>query len=1080
MRPAIEIIAASAGSGKTHRLAEILERELAAGRVRPEGVVAVTFTLKAAAELAERARRFLVERGRADEAHRLGAARIGSVHAVCAGLLQEFAFDLGLSPDQRVLEDVAAATALERARTGVETLARYERLTDLASRLPRLDWREARRRIVDAARENGLDAAALAGCRDRSLAGYLELLEPPLDGADELERGLAAALEGFLAASPESDRTRATEKARRRARHALSKLRGGEPLEWDEWARLARFDSEVGAGSRRAAAPLAAAAAGYARHPRLRDDLEQAVRLVFDLSADALAAYDGYKRERGAVDFPDQLALALDLLRRTRVRRQLRREIDLVLVDEFQDTSPIQLAIFVELAALARRSVWVGDQKQAIYGFLGADPALMDAVLEAILAGDEPETLSRSWRSRPALVHLTSELFAPAFARLGIPPSRTRLQPVEGAEAPELGPVVERWRLDSRRAGDDAAALAAGVVELLADPGARVRERAGRGSRPVRPGDVAVLCFSNLTCYRVAAHLRRLGVASVLPRAGLLATHEGQLVLAGLARWADPRDPLAAAVLARLGGRPGSEDGWLEAALRGPHGEGFRAAEAVERLDGARRGRPTAGVFEAFDRVLEAVDARRRVAAWGDAGQRLANLDALRALAARYAAAREVEEGAASAAGLVAWLLERQEIGQRAPHRVEALADPQAVLTAGEAVVVSTWHRAKGLEWPITVLFDLEGRRPEGALGVHVEEREDGFDYESPLAGRWIRFWPSPFEPARRHTFLHDRLDGHRLTRALAERQERERLRLLYVGWTRARDRVVLASRERSRLERLLEPLRDGGRAPVAEPRGETAVWAGLRLAVRQRQPAPAEPPPLAPEAGEVYPAPGPRPRPPAFVRPSALVATAATGPAESLGERVELRGAPDMLIVGEVIHRFFAADRAGLAAADRRQLAAALAATWGLAGAVSAERLVAAADALGAWVERRLPGAVWRREWPLAHRLPDGSVVRGAADLVLELPDGFVLVDHKAFPGSTEQAVERAGGFAGQLAAYAAAFAAATGKRHRGSFIHLPVSALVVAVGTPEPGAAVPPPSPPPSAPGPGEAAPGDQLELF
>ena len=72
----------------------------------------------------------------------------------------------------------------------------------------------------------------------------------------------------------------------------------------------------------------------------------------------------------------------------------LAERIDLVLVDEFQDTSPIQLAIFLALAEVSPRSVWVGDQKQAIYGFRGTDPALMDAVIEQILAGAEPEVVS--------------------------------------------------------------------------------------------------------------------------------------------------------------------------------------------------------------------------------------------------------------------------------------------------------------------------------------------------------------------------------------------------------------------------------------------------------------------------------------------------------------------------------------------------------------------------------------------------------------------------------------------------------------------------------------------------------------
>jgi ATP-dependent exoDNAse (exonuclease V) beta subunit len=71
------------------------------------------------------------------------------------------------------------------------------------------------------------------------------------------------------------------------------------------------------------------------------------------------------------------------LLRREDVREALRGSISLLLVDEFQDTSPIQLDIFLQLSEIADQAIWVGDPKQSIYGFRGAEPALMQAVIEA-------------------------------------------------------------------------------------------------------------------------------------------------------------------------------------------------------------------------------------------------------------------------------------------------------------------------------------------------------------------------------------------------------------------------------------------------------------------------------------------------------------------------------------------------------------------------------------------------------------------------------------------------------------------------------------------------------------------------
>ena len=112
---------------------------------------------------------------------------------------------------------------------------------------------------------------------------------------------------------------------------------------------------------------------------------------------------------------------------------------------------------------------------------------------------------------------------------------------------------------------------------------------------------------------------------------------------------------------------------------------------------------------------------------------------------------------------------------------------------------------------------------------------------------------------------------------------------------------------------------------------------------------------------------------------------------------------------------------------------------------AISPGDLVRAADALERWIGRRWPGAALHREWPLAHRLPSGTVVAGNADLVLEVAEGLVLVDHKLLLGPPETLAEGAAGFAPQLAAYATALAAATGRPVLARFVHLPLHGVVL-----------------------------------
>ena len=123
----------------------------------------------------------------------------------------------------------------------------------------------------------------------------------------------------------------------------------------------------------------------------------------------AMIAYQEFKKKRGLIDFVDQEQLLLKALDLPDVSNVLQEELDLLLVDEFQDTSPIQLALFLKLAEAATETVFVGDVKQAIYGFRGSDPELMQAVLKTVeKEGGRKEVLGKSYRSRGHLVEYTN------------------------------------------------------------------------------------------------------------------------------------------------------------------------------------------------------------------------------------------------------------------------------------------------------------------------------------------------------------------------------------------------------------------------------------------------------------------------------------------------------------------------------------------------------------------------------------------------------------------------------------------------------------------------------------------------
>src|SRR5690606_138946 len=186
----------------------------------------------------------------------------------------------------------------------------------------------------------------------------------------------------------------------------------------------------------------ASVARGLLANPAFQDDVVGLIRLVFDTAAQTLDAYRDFKEQLGVMDFVDQEVRALDLLRTdARVRESVAARYRLLAVDEFQDTSPLQLALFMELAQLVDDVIWVGDRKQAIYSFRGADPQLMDDVFDAMLAGTDTlapaqtDTLGFSWRSSLPPLELSNTVFRSVFADqpedqvvLSIPPQREHLR----------------------------------------------------------------------------------------------------------------------------------------------------------------------------------------------------------------------------------------------------------------------------------------------------------------------------------------------------------------------------------------------------------------------------------------------------------------------------------------------------------------------------------------------------------------------------------------------------------------------------------------------------------------------------
>ncbi len=1051
----IEFISAGAGSGKTYKLTETLAQALESGTARPHAILATTFTVKAATELRERARSWLLEKGRIDLATAIGQARLGTVNSVCGQMLKRFCFELGLSPDQTVLGEgqskrLLKATLAESMEADAQT--ELVRLTERFG-IEQADWSKTVEAVVKAALDNDIGPEELRVMGSQNADAMLTNWPTPATGVEPTEALATALAEAYRGVAAYVEQQQAADV--KVADNLLKGLEGLQKLDrlfregrwsWPDWIGAAGFDA--GAKVRDIVAPVKSAAQAHESHPVFHAEVRQYLDHVFNLAADVLNAYEQAKKALGAVDFSDQEVLLLRALRtKPAVREVLAAELDLIMIDEFQDTSPLQLALFIELAKLAKKSVWVGDPKQAIYGFRGTDASLISGVLNAIKdwGGIVGKALDTSRRSNESLVSLTNGLFNSAFEP-ELTPEQVRLQSLR-KDIPDQ-PALLNWNFESSRNDSDYLCLGQAIRELL-ESGTKVEDKDTKELRPIQAGDIGVLCRYNDQVEFAVTSLTRWGIPSASPRSGLLGTAEAIYVMACLRRINDPTDTVATALVITLADSTPIET-WLADRLQHLATDeakpyewlttGDSAHELIARLEKLR---PTLTALTPLE-VLRLAAAESQVARlagqWStsphESRNRMSNVEALVELGKTFEDECVAAKRPATVSGMLRWLDE-----------LASQEDDNRATSAGNAVSVLTYHGAKGLEWPVVVLTSLDAIARTSLWGVRART-VGGFDPQQPLANRfvhcWLKSWGKRSQPQAALNAEASVTGQAMQAEALAENK-----RLLYVGLTRARDINVALSFVRKS---------GPGRAWVGEIQGAAELLFGdseivttpegkqlSRLSKSwSKDECSAEPPSKAPEACHWFTA---HPRvqaEPLWHRPSsASGGTFTVVETDAVGVRLSLAGKPDMASLGTALHLCIA--RAGVLGGISPPDVERILKIWAVADSVDKDAVCTQTSAFQAWVAKRWPDCPVYVEVPIEANGPNGTRIRGRIDLLVELPDSWILMDHKSNPGGSARDEDLVAEHGPQLDSYSHALLNATGKPVSERWLYMPVAARAV-----------------------------------
>ncbi len=797
----LQLIEASAGTGKTHAITALYLRALLEARLTVRDVLVVTFTRAATEELRGRIRerlaaalRLLDDPARIDEvkddalaaivgraaaegetsARRLrdavaalDEAAIHTIHGFCQRALRDHAFDSGqlfaaeLTESEQAL--VAGAVTDWWRRT-------FYADPDLAS------FAASRRRLAT--------PDAVLEWLDEPLRRHVaEVRIPPVDRARlgaiarELREQWRAERDGILAAiaaCPDLSRSQKVLAAQLEAVQALDAwVESGDIAPPGDASALSQqsldecvTDARKKKGIR---GPQSTFAAALGEHLPALDALE------LNLLRDALAAcrrdVDCVKRRANLMAFDDLVGRLHDALQGPgglRLAARVAQQYRLALVDEFQDTDPLQFAIFERIYRdrEAAGLLMIGDPKQAIYSFRGAD---IHAYLQAKRGTPAVarHTMDVNWRSTTALVDGVNALFgrlddpflfAPdiGFAPVGAG-GRADAEPllVDGKRpvplrfwVPEEGGALGSG--DYRAAS--ARAVAAQCAVLL--EGAR-RGTVTLGPRELRPRDIAVLVRSNPQADQIQRALREAGIGSaVSSRASVFASDEARDLVVVLDAVLDPRDERAArrALACPLWGTTAAE---LDALLRDDAAWELRLARLLDYRVAWLEG----SFMPMFRRWLHREGIAARLLARPSGQRALTNLLHLAELLQRAARERATPEA------LRAWLADaiagKADVGEAKELRLESDENLVQVLTQ---------HKAKGLQYAVVFL-------PFAALA--------GGGNRDPM--------PLRHDPAAGDRLVLDYIDEDGALGEAEHDRLAEDLRLLYVSLTRATHLCVVS-----------------------------------------------------------------------------------------------------------------------------------------------------------------------------------------------------------------------------------------------------------------------------------------------
>ena len=1068
----VTYINAGAGSGKTTELTKILSQELCMKdeKVKPSEVILTTFTKLAASEFRQKAREVLYERIKnepdndtkkqlSDIANQMDAATIGDVHAVSLSFIQKYWYLAGISPDAKVMSEddmqiyISQSLGNYVTKTDLAFFTEYCNYFDIDNPL---FWQDELLSVIEKINHYDVD---LNGCIEISEKTINAIFKEKGNLNNELLKKFQEILKDQIQSYDDDDK-------KKKAREFLSEepnyhvlLNLYKEISGDKFLgaknRLTPIINQMGDNFEKFVENIKSVLLSSNSTDSWKSPQEMMtimVQTIFRIASNWNDGFKAFKDRRHIIDYNDMEEKFLKLLDSEYVCKEIKADYKLMMVDEFQDSSPIQLSIFKKLSDLIKRSYWVGDPKQSIYGFRGADVSLVNDLIK--LFDDEKEkqengltlyTLPKSYRSRSKLVNLVNGCFTRAFNGVI---NHVELEPARQDEE-DLSEPLAHWNCSGNMIQNKSfIEKTADRVKKLLDSHLKVKPKGAQSVKDIEPGDIAILCLKNSECKSYAKALAARGIPVSFVNDDISQQIEIHLVISLLQLMIEPSNKHVRAELVRLFNDDSTTvilnsrlDYLYKQSLEREKEENPEDQQLpdewmnnnplIEKLIAFMKAGRDFSVSDLVENVIYALSLPEVVAKWGEKEIRQQNLSTVRALARQYDSHCQQMGIGASVGGFISYL---------SYAKVENKIDNSI-----NAVKVLTYHKSKGLEWNYVImdsLFDNKLKDDHFALWNYwgVREMRSG-DKDYYVIQYLPRIMSSITYKSTLPQLYLDNVIQLPSYNTIKERETNQLRHLLYVGMTRARDYLTTIGRYSSSKSNRSIPtaywIKNAGISEGIMNQSLGVMWGDDNLDGSPEDIT------IIPEADKSkateysyfdYPELVISKREPKYLSPSKLPQIEFAEENIKIIAELDCRIEPyrteeeNQAAAGTCIHNIFAVYNPTLSHKEIMEKATSIRNGNNMYEIIpDVDKVITSIEHLYAWLEGTYGKASSiKHEVPFIQPLP-GQVVHGEIDLLWMLNDQeCVLIDFKNFPGTKatittpgEKNEHYAGNYASQLKAY-------------------------------------------------------------